>query len=180
MSSKITPTVGRVVYYAPHANVGSAGFHEPAAGAPLAAIVAAVHDDGTLNLSVFDAQGFPHSRLDVPLVDEWGEGPKGGNYAYWMPYQLAQAGIKPMPGGQVAASMALPSIPADRAAETMDHAQLAKLGEAVASPSKTIERSSARSRSEAIEHALRTAGLHGHDEVLDAAKAYEKYITAGA
>lgn len=91
MSTKITPTVGRVVWFYPAANQQSADFSPPAAGQPLAAIVAAVKSEEVVNLTVFDAMGFAHARINVPLLQEGQETREGGFYATWMPYQVNQA-----------------------------------------------------------------------------------------
>lgn len=139
------PTVGRIVYYVPHSNVAQVGFHAPAAGEPLAALIAAVHHDGTLNLSVSDAEGYPHNRLDVPLFIERNEGPEGGNFAYWMPYQIQQAAK------------------AESASAGQGTGQLAA--------------HNAFLRTDALNGALRTPNVAGHDQVLQAAAAYEQYLT---
>lgn len=84
----IKPTVGRVVLYHPHSYQCSADF----APAPIcAALIAFVHSDTMLNLAVFDANGTPHSRTSVPLIQEGEVPPEGGNWAEWMPYQKAVA-----------------------------------------------------------------------------------------
>lgn len=93
----ITPTVGRVVYFNPNGMQLASDFRAPRDGEPLAAIVAAVLPNGVhLNLSVIDALGQHHAVTSVPLVQEGQPEPEAGPFAYWMPYQLAQAGIKPM------------------------------------------------------------------------------------
>ena len=83
----ITPTVGRVVHYVCGPNDGSA----PADGSSLAAIVAAVNADGTVNLAVFGSNGNLQPRLNVTLVQEGESAPADEGYAQWMPYQLGQA-----------------------------------------------------------------------------------------
>lgn len=85
---RIEPTIGRVVWYRP-ANDGHAAGPHPGEQA-LAAIVAHVNDDGTLNLGVFNVAGVPFSAMNVPLVQDGDELPDGA-YAEWMPYQRAQA-----------------------------------------------------------------------------------------
>lgn len=91
MNTIIKPTVGRVVWFHPSTVIGSTDFSPPAAGQPLAAIVAAVLATGELNLTVFDAVGNPHSQTLVPLVQEGEDVPANGYYAEWMPYQKGQA-----------------------------------------------------------------------------------------
>lgn len=87
----ITPTAGRVVWYFKSPNENESGFARPANEAtPLAAIIAYVHSDRMVNLTVFDANGVPHPRTSVPLVQEGDEIP-GGSHCEWMPYQKGQA-----------------------------------------------------------------------------------------
>lgn len=86
----IPPTVGRVVWFHPAANGAEAGFAPPAAGTPLAAIVARVWSDTCVNLTVFDANGAPHSRTSVLLVQD-GQPAPDGYYCEWMPFQKGQA-----------------------------------------------------------------------------------------
>jgi hypothetical protein len=84
----IKPTIGRVVLFHPPTNVNEAGF----AGAPIcAAIVSYVWSDSMVNLAVFDANGVPHSRTSVRLIQDNDEAPEGGYYCEWMPYQKGQA-----------------------------------------------------------------------------------------
>lgn len=91
MSTTIKPTVGRVVWFYPPANAQEGGFARPDEGQPLAAIVTRVWSDRMLNLTVFDANGVPHGRTSVQLLQE-GELPlANGYYATWMPYQVGQA-----------------------------------------------------------------------------------------
>src|ERR1700756_409916 len=87
----ITPTVGRVVWYHRGARSGFAGRHYE--DQPLAALVAYVNADGTVNLMVADAHGTPFGVSNVPLVQEGEESPgtDGAGFAEWMPYQLAVA-----------------------------------------------------------------------------------------
>lgn len=82
----IPPTVGRVVWF----NQGAPGMF-PGSDQTRAAIVAHVHSDRMVNLSVFDANGNVHSRTSVPLLQPGDEKPASGFYAEWMPYQIGQA-----------------------------------------------------------------------------------------
>jgi hypothetical protein len=82
----ITPTPGRIVYFRPGANDGIGN-----GSAPLAAIVAAVNEDGTLNLGVFSTNVDFERRLNVPLVQQGDVNVPTGGYAHWMDYQLGQA-----------------------------------------------------------------------------------------
>jgi hypothetical protein len=88
---KITPTVGRVVWFYPSTRTGSSAFHPPTLNDPLAAIVAKVIGAHFVNLAVFDAHGFTHSMIEVPLVQEGEDAPAEGYYATWMPHQIGQA-----------------------------------------------------------------------------------------
>lgn len=79
----IKPTVGRVVWFRP-----MSASENPQ---PLAAIIAFVHDDKTVNLAVFDRNGESYPLEGVQLIQE-GEMPcRPGGYCEWMPYQKGQA-----------------------------------------------------------------------------------------
>lgn len=148
MSTKITPTVGRVVWFYPAANQQSADFSPPAAGQPLAAIVVAVKSEEVVNLTVFDAMGFPHARINVPLLQEGQETREGGFYATWMPYQIGQA----------------------KKAEDREHDAKQM---AVAADREADDR---RMRAGVLDMALRTPGIDDHRQVLRAAAAYQAHI----
>lgn len=86
----IQPTVGRIVWF--HDEQTS----NPLAritGQPLAAIVTGVWGDRMVNLTVFDANGIPHAKTSVNLVQPEDGGPPTGvsMYCEWMPYQIGQA-----------------------------------------------------------------------------------------
>lgn len=81
----ITPTPGRIVWYTPAADDGISKGADP-----LAAIVAGVNEDGTVNLAVFGHNAQPAVRMYVTLVQDGEDAPDTG-YAQWMPYQLGQA-----------------------------------------------------------------------------------------
>lgn len=87
----ISPTPGRIVWYIPPVNTGESGFAPPSAGEPLAAQVARVWSDNCVNLMVVDAEGRPHPRTSVLLVQEGEKAPDSGNYCMWMPFQRGQA-----------------------------------------------------------------------------------------
>jgi hypothetical protein len=116
----IKPTPGRVVWFRP----GSTDILECALRVniaddeiqPLAAIIAAVHDDRHVTLTVFDADGDLFPVRDVQLNQGDGQDvPNDGKrgYAEWMPYQLGQAAKASLPAtlggepliGTAAASM---------------------------------------------------------------------------
>ena len=84
----IEPTVGRVVWYHPYQNE-ALGFVYPM-GQPCAAIVTHVWSDTCVNLVVFDANGYPHSRTSVLLHQGDSDRPSYG-FCEWMPYQKGQA-----------------------------------------------------------------------------------------
>ena len=92
----ISPTVGRVVWFPPSANTAEAVFAPPAAGTPLAAIVARVWSDTCVNLTVFDANGVPHPRTSVLLMQD-GQPAPDGYYCEWMPFQKGQAKAQAVP-----------------------------------------------------------------------------------
>lgn len=87
----IKPTVGRAVWFYPWTNVADPEFARPFAGEPCAAIIAKVWNDSMVNLTVFDANGNPHSRTSIQLVQDGQPIPGLGGYCCWMPYQLGQA-----------------------------------------------------------------------------------------
>lgn len=91
MSAVISPTPGRIVWFWPAPNDNMPAL----AGQPLAAIVAAVHDNRRINLCVFDAYGQQHSRQNIHLVQPGDGEPSFVPHATWMPYQISAAGIAP-------------------------------------------------------------------------------------
>lgn len=87
----IRPTVGRVVWY----------WRDPATypdirdrknldTQPMAATIAYVHNEASVNLHVIDHQGVPCSATSVPLRQA-GEGVPNCSFCEWMPYQHGQA-----------------------------------------------------------------------------------------
>ena len=88
----IQPTVGRIVWFHPSQFTGESGFaRHRCDDEPYAAIIAKVFPGDMVNLTVFDANGAPHSRTSVPLVQEGNSVPGGGFYCEWMPFQKGQA-----------------------------------------------------------------------------------------
>lgn len=89
------PTVGRIVLFHP----GECDELQRCCEGPMAAIVAAVghvesEDAYVLNLTVFDHNGVPHSKKDIPLVDEEdADDPDEtrGPHCVWMAYQNNKA-----------------------------------------------------------------------------------------
>lgn len=90
--TRITPTVGRVLHFVPTADYMAGrklAFGNPAQ--PLAAVIAYVHSDTMVNLTVWDQNGEQFSVCSVPLVQEDSDVIVGSFYAQWMPYQKGQA-----------------------------------------------------------------------------------------
>ncbi|WP_109477684.1 hypothetical protein [Paraburkholderia sp. C35] len=82
----IKPSIGRVVWFTPEKNDALASDQQ------LAALIAYVHSDRSVNLAVFDAcGGGAHSRTSVTLLQGDDLPPEGGGYAEWMPFQKGQA-----------------------------------------------------------------------------------------
>lgn len=86
----IAPTVGRVVWYRPSDDELQHIPAPPQAGEPLAAHVAQVNEDSTVNLMVIDGAGSTFGRTNVPLVQDGAPWPNTG-FCEWMPYQKGQA-----------------------------------------------------------------------------------------
>jgi hypothetical protein len=90
----ITPTVGRVVWFRPkntefRGDNGNCLCHDGIA--PLAALVAYVHSDTVVNLSVIDHAGRQFPVTSVTLVQDGDPTENLAFYAEWMPYQKGQA-----------------------------------------------------------------------------------------
>lgn len=86
MSTRIEPTVGRVVWFTPSASDNI----ERSIGSPLAAIITAVLSDRCVNLVVFDFNGRAHGRTSIYLAQD-GFTPLQDSFCEWMPYQKGQA-----------------------------------------------------------------------------------------
>ncbi|WP_322979120.1 hypothetical protein [Pseudomonas sp. C11] len=111
----IAPTVGRVLHFIPTADYMASrkqAFGNPAQ--PLAAIIAYVHSDTMVNLTVWDQNGEQFSVCSVPLVQEGSDVIVGSFYAQWMPYQKGQAAKTESLESQLAGK---PAIGIDLAAE---------------------------------------------------------------
>lgn len=78
----IVPTVGRVVWF----HHGQESAYKEA----LAAHVAAVNDDGTVNLMVISQRGEPFPMCGVPLIQDDDKAPATA-YAEWVPFQKQSA-----------------------------------------------------------------------------------------
>jgi hypothetical protein len=81
--STIKPTIGRKVWYWPEQPTMRVNDDRQA----FDATIVFVHDDGTVNLAVFDHDGHYLIQHRVELQDE----PTRRGIATWMPYQLGQA-----------------------------------------------------------------------------------------
>ena len=82
----ITPTIGRVIWFQPpHAA------NQPDLSQPQAAFVTYVHSDRCINIGGFSAEGNPIAATSVLLLQDDDKAPLTGNYAQWMPYQVAAA-----------------------------------------------------------------------------------------
>lgn len=92
MTATIKPTVGRVLHFFP-STLYMAGrklaFGDPSQ--PLAAVIAYVHSDKMVNLTVWDQNGLQFDVCSVQLVQDGDTVPLGSFYAAWMDYQKGQA-----------------------------------------------------------------------------------------
>lgn len=115
----IKPTRGRVVLFTPSAvDIMMAG------GEPLAAIIAHVHSESVINLTVFDGFGRVHARPSVTLLKEGEVAAPGSAFAEWMPYQKGQAAKTEQLEAQVAQRIQSAS---DALANEVDLNQLASV-----------------------------------------------------
>lgn len=89
----IKPTIGRIVWYWPTA--AERECRPTIYNQPLPAMVCGVWSDTCVNLSISDANGNHFGKTSVTLVQEGDARNTAGGYCEWMPYQLAQAGVKP-------------------------------------------------------------------------------------
>lgn len=85
--TSIATTVGRIVYFSP--DEGDRELFRK--HAPFAAIIGAVHDDGTLNLAVIGKQCELYPRKGVPLMQGALVAEPERAYAMWMEYQRGAA-----------------------------------------------------------------------------------------
>ncbi|PIA74299.1 hypothetical protein CDR19_04345 [Ectopseudomonas toyotomiensis] len=113
--TRITPTVGRVLHFIPTAGYMAGrklAFGNPTQ--PLAAVIAYVHSDTMVNLTVWDQNGEQFSVCSVPLVQDGCDMVVGSFFAKWMPYQKGQAAKTESLESQLAGK---PAIGIDLAAE---------------------------------------------------------------
>lgn len=85
-TNPIKPTNGRVLWFFPHAN---STLNKGRDGQPLAATVAHVNGDETVNLTVHAVDGSTLAVQYVPILQD-GED-QASQHARWMPYQVGQA-----------------------------------------------------------------------------------------
>lgn len=105
--AKITPTVGRtILFIVPNASSGI----RIRPGQPLCAQIAAVNDDGTINIGYLDAIGIHAHRENVPVMEPGGTEPSG-DYCKWMEYQIGVA-EKEAPAIHVVPPDSVPPAPA--------------------------------------------------------------------
>lgn len=84
----IKPTVGRVVLFTPlHVDKSFLGNRDQVC----AAFITYVFSDRLVNVAAFDANGNPHGRTSVPLLQDDDRKPEQGYFAAWMEYQKGQA-----------------------------------------------------------------------------------------
>lgn len=76
----IQPTVGRMIL-----------FRAPSSSKPLAATVAAVNDDGTINIGYLDSIGAHHSSQFIRIIEPGDTVGPEEHWCEWMPFQLGQA-----------------------------------------------------------------------------------------
>ena len=81
----IVPTVGRMVLYVPCADDPGYGIAKE-----MVAVVCSVVHSRLINVCVFDQNGTPFNRLNVPLMQD-GDAQHKDRYCCWMPYQKAVA-----------------------------------------------------------------------------------------
>lgn len=104
-STRIEPTVGRVVLYFPSDDDVYYGRIEGEKGKALSAMIAWVNDDGTINLAVNSRYGNHVGCRNVELIQPGEPTPertKSRSYATWMPYQLGQAAKTEKLEGEIA------------------------------------------------------------------------------
>lgn len=111
----IHPTNGRVVLFTPSSSDPIAVQRDKDGKAtPLAAIIAHVHGQRCINLSVLDANGMLHARQSVTLLQDDDAPIEFGYYAEWMSFQKGQAGKTEALEAKIAAGS--PGVPAEELA----------------------------------------------------------------
>lgn len=87
----ISPTNGRIVWFTPSTTTNNPAFAYADKSQPLAAMIAYVHSDRMVNLTVSDQNGVPYSFTSVTLLQDDVAKPESGFYCEWMPFQKGQA-----------------------------------------------------------------------------------------
>lgn len=137
----ITPTVGRIVLFKP-ARGDSICFETPTQADPLwgdvetlAGMVAHVNKDGSINIAVADVFGNSHARQNVPLIQDDAY-PDDGPFAFWMPYQKAQAAKA---DGAPESAVIEPTPPAPIVEPVINHDEPAPVLPAIPEVTDTVE-----------------------------------------
>lgn len=87
----IKPTVGRVVWFRPRAEISGFTHHGSGSKQPCAAMIVHVWNDHCINLVAFDSNGASLGFTNVPLLQDDDTPPAVGYFAEWMPFQKGQA-----------------------------------------------------------------------------------------
>lgn len=82
----IQPSVGRNLWYIPHADDGGIVNEQPHA-----AFIAHVHNDRLINLSCLSEAGSTYAKQNVRLLQDYEPTPPEGGVAVWMTFQKGQA-----------------------------------------------------------------------------------------
>ncbi len=130
-SKVIIPTIGRVVWFYPHENQNDGGFarHGGPTIQPYTALITHVWSDHMVNLCVFDANGMPHGRTSVELVQEDRTCPGGGGYCTWMPFQKGQAAKQESEANQQTAPLHVPRTFRQELEQAAVHAMAGRVAE---------------------------------------------------
>lgn len=91
----ITPTVGRVIWFQPAITEGQERLSQP-----WPALVTFVHDDNTVNVAGFTADGAHFAAQAVHLLQDDEDSHPQDAFTEWMPYQKSQAASQPMTAAQ--------------------------------------------------------------------------------
>jgi hypothetical protein len=104
----ITPTIGRVIWFVDP--IVQASEENPQ---PWPAFICYVHDDRTVNVAGFMANGEIFRATKVQLLQDDDVAQDGYYYAMWMPYQVSAAAknAAPVPSDPVPALLTPPPAP---------------------------------------------------------------------
>jgi hypothetical protein len=127
--SRITPTIGRKLWYYPCKSVDGASCNmddNQPFDATVICVWPASGNTQLVNLFVVDHVGGTSARISVPLIQEDDPVPSIGGYAKWMPYQIGQASAQANPSlMQSSAANVSPSLPAAQIVEVMAESPIA-------------------------------------------------------